>query len=130
MFDLLKLPSEIRNIIYTHSVTSPCPLRPYHLASKKVVRQWNGVDGINTALFRINHQVRDEALAIFHANNTGIVCDTTHQYYSMLAMDWLPKKAVRENLAQLMYIKDQTYTEIAKNMECIEIRLDQVSDPT
>lgn len=77
MFDFLGLPSEIRNIIYGYSLTSPYSFRPRLCTWGKEprYRQWQGYDTINTELFELNRQIRNEAIAVFYANNTGNLCD-------------------------------------------------------
>jgi len=92
------------------------------------VGRYHDIDTINSAIFRVNHQVREEGLAIFYAKNTGIIGDSDHRNYlrgrfqNMLGI--MQEEKLQEILAQVHYVKYRTYPGVARHMKNIEIRVD------
>ena len=78
---MIQLPSEVRNLIYSFTVTFNHPIRPrfeyYEIA--------NGFDAperlypvLDTALLTVKRQLSREATAILHRTNISIACDAFH----------------------------------------------------
>ncbi len=69
VFSFLKLPAEIRNMIYSYVMKPRNPVYVY-------VRRFQS--GVNTGLLYANRQVYQEASTVLYANIRGIVCNECH----------------------------------------------------